>query len=519
MKLSRGRSRTAATIGIVAAIGAVAVAVAVGHAGLSNTVVSTALRSQGYRLAGGSTHLGLSSLSGDHVVVQTLRGEPFLSIAHLRVGYDLGSLAKGQPHAFGLTSLLLDHPVLTLLRRADGSWNLPTVSGAAPSSGGPAALPSHLVAGLSVKEGTIIVDQPAVHAKTSRLLRAEHIDVDAELDSEKLSEYHASLDVLGAPVRGDGSIDATRGIARHHWTMRDLPLAPPLNAEIDNDAFVTLGGSVRSADITAYGFAAPGTPVLGTHVGGSARLEDFSAAVGGLNAPIRGLGGSLDVTENGFTTAGLHGSIAGVPAVLRGGLFALGDPQLRFRATVTGDAHELRALFGFSHDLPLRGVVDATVLLQGPASDPLVLARLAQSRVAYQDIPITLGGAQVAYHDSAVALAPVDVGYGPIDARAAGTIAIGDHVVPTIVVAATAPSGSLPYLQSFVPSGTTVATVVLGGRDAALDGRFYARTDDASQAVQVLGHVDGKGQGIIAPLVLTEDGRSRILAGVALARP
>lgn len=480
-----------------------------------------ALQSRGLHLASGTLKLGLSRSSGKNVVITSSKGEPLLTAEAFDAEYDLKSLASGKPHAFGLVALHLKRPVITIIRRSDGSWNLPDLGAgatSAPPGPGGVVLPPHLRFAATIEDGTVKIEQPQLLDTKARSLSVDHVTLAASVDTDGLSSYRLRAEVGAKPLTAQGGIDASQGLAVHRATVASLPIATLLNAAVDSKVFVVHSGTIGGLTFLAYGTGARGQAVLGDHMSAHARISNFSATVAGLEQPLNSVNGQIVLTDDAVTFDHTAGRLADMPFTASGAIFAFASPQLRIHADGTGDLHELRRLFSFSKDLPVHGRLTTHTTVEGPVSSPMVIVDVANSGVHYEGLPLALQPSTIVYDANAVDFAPVRFHYGDVAFSGGGTISVGDHVRPLIAVHATAPSASLPYLDGIF-GGTTDAFVELGGIDSSLDGHAVIDGHDGSRRLRGLVHIDGSGEGVIGPVVLQEHGRTSILAGGALVRP
>src|SRR5579863_9074445 len=72
----------------------------------------------------GSSTIGLRGASFSDVVVTSLRGEPIARVERASADYDVRALVSGT-RLYGLTSLEIVRPVITVIRHADGTYNVP----------------------------------------------------------------------------------------------------------------------------------------------------------------------------------------------------------------------------------------------------------------------------------------------------------------------------------------------------------------------------------------------------------
>ena len=475
---------------------------------LSPVGVSIALSTQGLRLRGGDFDFGLRHTKITGLAINSARDEPVFRADTVDFTY--------RP----TLSLRLRSPLVTVIRRSDGSWNLPLSQNASPqSTPGPGGitLPPHLRAELEVSNGELDVEQPHLLDRAARALRVKQIALIANIDSDGESSYRLRAHIGHAPVIAQGGIDAPRGLAMHRLRITELPMASLLNAIIDSDAFVVHSGNISELNLEAYGSGKRGEAVIGDHLAGQTTLTHFGASIVGLNQPLEDVHGDVMLSDDMLTFDHAQGTLAGLPFRAEGGIYAFNHPYLQISLDGNGRLEQLRGLFDFSQQLPVSGPLALHATVEGPVTSPMVRVDLAASRLQYQAMPLTLRGGMIVYDGGAVDIAPLIFQYGDIDFSAGGTIAIGDHVRPQVVVKAAAPSLALPYLDG-VFGGTVDATALISGEDSALEGRVVIDGRDGSRTLRGLGHLDGKGEGIIGPLVLA-DGAHNVLAGAALDRP
>lgn len=89
--------------------------------------------------------------------------KPFLTANDIRIGVQIWPLIT--THQLHITGITIDQPSITLLSRANGTWNYSTLGSSAPSSSSSSSnniLPNLTVSQLAIKDGTITIGaQPA----------------------------------------------------------------------------------------------------------------------------------------------------------------------------------------------------------------------------------------------------------------------------------------------------------------------------------------------------------------------
>jgi len=121
----------------------------------------------------------------DGARVLSTQGEPIATVDRVAIVYGLRDLLPGSKRLFGLRSVTVYSPSLTLVRHRDGSYNVPIPQLPAPS--GRQGTP--LVAAVRVVDGSIsVVDERRPAAPNSRLY-ATNIKVDADVSTIARSIY------------------------------------------------------------------------------------------------------------------------------------------------------------------------------------------------------------------------------------------------------------------------------------------------------------------------------------------
>ena len=108
---------------------AIGLLMVVGWAVVRRHEVVRALLQAGARLAGYGLELGDLRVAGDGMTIAGLRlsrdGKPLLDARRIDVRDNSRELLPGSSHRFGLKSIDVDEPVVTISRDAEGNFNLP----------------------------------------------------------------------------------------------------------------------------------------------------------------------------------------------------------------------------------------------------------------------------------------------------------------------------------------------------------------------------------------------------------
>ena len=345
------------------------------------------------RISAASSHIGLGAATFSGVRITNLRGEPIAEIPSLQVRYSLRGLFPGSSHLYGLESVSLQHPRITIIRNRDGSYNLPSLKrGGAKKVGG---APFNLTA--SVQNGTIVVtDATRVHANARRITIAD-LNATAAIDTATSSRYHVALRyIAGAkrfPIAGFGTIDTAQHTSYQHWSAARLPIAQLVDFGANTRAVDATAGEVDGLDVRLFGLPGPhGTEH--NRLLASAVLRGGNVRVAALAQPIRNLHGALRADEGGLTTPGIAGTVGPVPLRIFGGITGLKSPALDLVARGTLSLRDLRSVVPAAARVPLQGDIRYALRIGGTAKAPVALVALDARR----------GNALLAYDNGALDL-------------------------------------------------------------------------------------------------------------------
>lgn len=464
---------------------------------------------------------GLRNADMQGVRVISLRGEPIARIERLQLAYDLHDLYPGGKRRFGLQSVDVDSPSLTLIRHADGSYNvpLPNLSQGSPSGGPP------LDVRTSVRNGSIdVVDESAAALPGLRRLYVRDLDVAGTFATAARSTYVATLrygESAGRlyPVAGRGTIDSARGYIDQEWTARALPIAGAADFVTNTPAMRLHAGTLKDVDARGFGIADSGGRMQ-THLSATAWLEGGRIAIAGLAKPIDGVRGRTDVFDDGLLTNGLSGRIASIPLQISGGIYGLRRPQLRLTARGTGDLAQLRSAVAQAQRLPIRGALGFTMLVQGPVTAPVAWVALRSPQTRYASTTLDNLRGLVALSGREAEIADVGAAYGRIELAGRGRVAFDkEHNAVEMLVRASAPPGAAPYAAAMLPGMALGADVLATADDPrAIAARGVLWGSGATQRLDALFDVDANGAGSVGPLELHGQSGS-LYARVALGGP
>ncbi len=165
----RRRGRIYPLLGL--AVGLIAVVAAVVAIGFHNVVARAVLRSVGhgfgYDIAAQTLNVNLREARAGDVRITTTAGEPVFEARRVDVGFSLRDLLPGGKRLFGLTSVTVERPHITVIHHRDGSYNITL-----PQSSAPPAKPSTaaLDVELHVSGGTVdLIDRFVAPPRERRL--------------------------------------------------------------------------------------------------------------------------------------------------------------------------------------------------------------------------------------------------------------------------------------------------------------------------------------------------------------
>src|SRR5579862_7960565 len=282
--------------------------------------------------------------------ITSMSGEPIATADRGSVTYDLRDFLSGT-RLYGLKSLDLQRPHLTIVRHPDGTYNVPKFN--LQSNAKPSTTP--LRATIAVSDASIdVVDQGNVD-QHQRHLFVRNANVSASLSTNDRSTYAVGLtygerqDRLD-PVRGGGTLDARSGYSIQRWTAARLPIAGAVDFALNSPSLHLAAGELRNLDARLFAYPGDGSK---PHLAASATLAAARIAIGGLKKPVENVGGLLDVDENGLLARRLDATIGGVAARVSGGVFGIDHPQIRLAVRGGGDLSQLRSAFAQAASLPM----------------------------------------------------------------------------------------------------------------------------------------------------------------------
>ena len=464
--------------------------------------------------------LGANRAVFEDVRVASTRDEPIAAIRRLTVEYNIRELLPGGKRLLGLRAVDADSPHVTIIRRADGTYNVPIsqLQANRPAGGRPLILTAR------VRNGSLdAVDlRPGFNDERGFYVRG--LNVDADISSAARSRYTASLrygertDRL-FPVAGRGDIDPPDGYVDQRWTARELPVAAAIDFVAGSQSMRFLRGTLRDVDARYFGLA-DARGGLRCRLSASASLSGARIAIAGLSKPVDDVRGPVDVYDDGLLTPRFDATLAGTPVTIGGGIYGLRSPRLRM--TVRGGANSavLRSAFTQAARLPMRGPLHFALLVEGTTAKPVTWIALESPALNYSGQSVEAIQGLVAFDGREADVLGMRGAYEGVDLSARGRIALERRPrAVEMLLGIHAPPGGIPYVGSFVMGMPVQALALATAEDPkaiALRGALWGAS--ASQRLDAFFNVDQRGVGTVGPLYY--DGKSGSLyARVALDRP
>ena len=387
------------------------------------------------------------------VRVTSFRNEPVAEIAQLDIAFDLRDLFPGGRRLFGLRAVDVESPHITIVRRADGSYNVPLPSLQKNAGGGPP-----LVARARLHNGSIdVIDESRMALRDERHLFVRDVQAVADISTARRSTYAVSLrygEIASAlfPVHGAGTIDFPNRYIDERWSAREIPIAAAVDFAANSPAFRLESGALRDVDVRYFGIAgADGS--LTPHLAGAATLAGARIAIAGLSQPITGVRGPIDIYDDGLLTPRLDATVAGVPALVSGGIYGLTAPQMRVAVRGGGDLSQLRTAFGQARRLPMQGRVRFALLAEGPAAKPVVWIDLNSPEITYAATTLDRLSGSVAYDGREIQVLHFSANYRSATITTRGRIALAkEPAAIEMLVGVRSPANATPYVSELLPN-------------------------------------------------------------------
>ncbi len=500
---------------LVVALGAAALA----RDAIARTLLPVAGSFLGYEVRAERVEIGVRRLLLVAPDVRTKAGEPVFTADRIEAGLDLHDLLFKGRHLYGLTSVEIERPRLTVIEHRDGSYNVPLAGGKGNPGGAPApALPD---VALRIRDGSVLVISPFRFYAAARRIRLDGLNLDARLTPDRQSHYALgfALVVQGRsyPVSGRALLDPARGFESQHFTAAELPLGPLVNAALNTPKVNLASARLLGLDACLCGLA-DRSGTMQRHLSGTALLRDFKLYLGGLNKPVRDGQGRLYLYDDGVTAPKMSAAVAGIPLRVTGALYGLSAPTFRLGLTGEGPVSRLASVVN-SGRYPVSGRLRLGLLIEGDAANPLVLARFDSASIGYGAYPLLRPAGAAALRGTDAEILRASARYGPLDATLEGSVTLGKHTDFELLSSLAAEPNGLPYASLVIPGMPLTATAVIAGTDAAAGASGIVAGSSRQQTLATLFRVDRTGVGRVGPLTLDGPGDASLYLRAQLDKP
>ena len=486
------------------------------HDALAGAAIRAVAGGLGYDVRFGQLQVGFTAATARDTNVTNRAGEPVFSAGRIDVRYSIRNVLPGSSRRrFGISSLDIQRPKVTLIHHADGSYNIALAPPATSSR--PDTSPIDLR--LRIRDGSVVLLDRYVVPGRERRQRIVGLAADAVLAPHAHSFYTVRFDLDDGralhPVYGKARFASDRGFEAQRWTAADIPIGPLIDFALPSHAVDIVDGDLRNVDGRIYTFVDPdGT----THPHGALRadLERGKIYIAGMVKPLRDAHGTVLAYDNGLTTGGVDATLAGVPLHLAGGLYDFSAPKLHFALVAGGDLGQLQQAIAASQRQPVTGPVSFAALALGSLNAPVVSGTFASPQLVYRGLPVERPSGRFSLHGSDLDLLDVRLAYGPVNAEAHGSLALEKNVRTNLIVALDAPGDRLPYVAQLLRGAQLHAVVHVAGsgRQLASAGIVYGDARDGK--IEGLFDVDGNGDGTAGPLAIERNDGASLYARVAL---
>jgi hypothetical protein len=485
---------------------------------LSNIVGLTT----GYWVSIGDLHFGShhGALADVHV---TRGGEPVLDARRIDLYYDPRDLLPGSRHRFGLHSITIDRPQITIVHHENGTYNIAIpreVSGGTRVPRGPNPVPIDFT--IRVRDASMALVDEYRYYKESRRQRLDGVNADVAIDTAKVTKYLVTgkLEDAGPqPFRMAGTIDYVNGYALHHIQVRAIPIATIGNYFINSPAAHILAGTVRNMDLHAWAFnVAPGTPAA-YHMSGAGYLDGGQIYVQSLDSPIKNLSGGINIFDSGFAARRLTATVGHLSIACAGGIFDFRSPQFRLGVEGSGDLRNLKDVLKVAGGLPIFGGVRIHALIEGGIGDPVLLIAFDGSRFNYGAVPIDTPRGTVALYRGNLIVLPFHASYSGIGLHIQGNLQLGKNVNSVLTLHAIGNSERIPYLGALIAPQPMLIETLIHGTDLKIDARGYLVSLQDARNASGFYDLNRYGVGTFGPIGITTPAGGTLVAGFSLDRP
>lgn len=516
--------RKGLAIGLLAATTLISLAVAARHELLRYALQGGAGLATGHAVHIGSLAVGSDGAAFANVTVGDAAA-PLLQARRIVIRYSLRDLLPGSSHRFGLRAVDVDGVKMTLIRYADGSFNVKFPSGAPPAEPRRVnRVPLRFT--VRVRDCAADLREPSAYDPSAKEVRIRNIAFDASVDTATVTQYHGSgaFEEMGdEPFTVAGRVDAVNGYAMHRARAAIFPARALANYFADTAAVRVVGGEGRNFDGRLYALGITPEHPAAYHASLSLDVRDARLALQTLAAPVERLRAHLQVVDNAFFVRGATAVLGGLPLRIDGGAYDFtgaltGHARLRIGVRGSGDLSTLRRAFTFARDQPISGAARLGVLVNGAIDDPVIIAHVTAPRAWYRTLPFSGLTARVVYHSNVVALAPLRVAYGGIALGVDGTMQIGRRLHSEFALHVSGPANHLPYLKEMLGDEPFVVDAAATGNDLLFRVVGSAASARGISRLAAIVESNPNGTTVVAPFWLHTE-RGSLDGGYVLDRP
>ena len=362
--------------------------------------------------------------------------------------------------------------------------------------------------------------------ESAKVIRIDDVAANGTMDSARVTQYRvtgAFRERRSEPFVVTGKIDSIAGFAMHHATAARFPLRALSNYFAQTADVRILRGGARNFDALAYALNVVPNVAPQYHVSLRLDVNQGRLALTPLAAPIDDVVGRMRVVDNAFFIENATARLAGIPLTIRGGIYDLaagltGHQQLRVAVWGRGDLLNLRRAFAFMRDQPISGMATLGVSVQGPVTDPIIIARASGPHAVYRNLPFDNLSAGIIYHANVVAFEPLRGNYAGVDIQVRGALYTGKHLGSDLALHVSGPASRLPYLDEMLGDEPMVIDASIVGNDLLFHVIGAAASARGTDRVAALLQMNPNGTAIVDPFWLHTP-RGELEGGYVLDRP
>ncbi|MBC5805185.1 MAG: hypothetical protein DLM53_01960 [Candidatus Eremiobacter antarcticus] len=477
---------------------------------LVSSVFGFVVAQRGLHVTHGQLTVHRSVLTVADLHVKDDAGEELLRAKKLVVGFDAAGIIGRGDRRFGLKAIALQDPVLRLIRRKDGSWNLSALRGPAAPAGGPAptAVAAPYRVRFEIHNGEVQVIDPQALVKFASRFTLAKLNAVMDFNEGAVSTGHLGARLITSRgstiVYGNLFEDDEVSFARAHLQARGVAIAPVIGALLPSKAFALDAGRA-DVRLNAYALDYPSGSQAAWHVSGDATVSAARLRIVPLILPVRNLVGPMHFQDGLLSTGGMTATAAGTPLAVKGALELYPAVRSALWIRQRGDLRTARLLLAFSRSQPVAGAFSATLRLDGPLDDPHLTGAVVSDAASYAGVALHGLSSALYYQGSHLTVSAFDrATAGPVWLH--GDLAIGGASPQAqALVQASLLTAELPVLGNLNSGGRTQALVSLAGPVARIAVRGYAQMMGGNGARLRTRISAGPGLSSVGPFIYRSD--------------